>query len=119
MQRLRRLAGSATGYQDRARKGCRAGAPEQLDRRVDAAQSILGGVAELIDRVDTVTVDESRRLRALVPTITELCERLASRCPLLARVTDHVHLMAELRRGTRARPVCNIPSREVNRPTGV
>ena len=33
---------------------------------------------ELIVDVETVTGAESRRLRALVPTITELCERLAS-----------------------------------------
>jgi hypothetical protein len=33
---------------------------------------------ELIGRVYTVTEDESRRLRALVPKIAELCDRLAS-----------------------------------------
>jgi hypothetical protein len=40
-------------------------------------ETLASRYEELIGRVETVTVDESRRLRALVPTITELCERLA------------------------------------------
>jgi hypothetical protein len=45
------------------------------DRRL---QTLASQYEELIGHVDTVTEDESRRLRALVPTIAELCERLAS-----------------------------------------
>ena len=41
-------------------------------------ETLASRYEELIVGVETVTVDESRRLRALVPTITELCERLAS-----------------------------------------
>jgi hypothetical protein len=45
------------------------------DRRLE---TLASRYEELIGRVDTVTDDESRRLRALVPTIAEFCERLAS-----------------------------------------
>ncbi len=45
------------------------------DRRLE---TLASRYEELIGRVDTVTDDESRRLRALVPAIAELCERLAS-----------------------------------------
>lgn len=45
------------------------------DRRLET----LGSQYEdLIGHVDTVTTDERRRLRALIPTIGELCERLAA-----------------------------------------
>jgi len=45
------------------------------DRRLE---TLAGQYEDLIGRVGTLTDDESRRLRALVPTIAELCERLAS-----------------------------------------
>ena len=45
------------------------------DRRL---QTLARQYEELIDRVETVTDDERGRLRALVPTIAELCDRLAS-----------------------------------------
>jgi hypothetical protein len=45
------------------------------DRRLE---TLASRYEELIGRVDTVTNDESRRLRALSPAIAELCERLAS-----------------------------------------
>ena len=45
------------------------------DRRLE---TLASRYEELIGRVDTVTDDERRRLRALVPTIGELCDRLAS-----------------------------------------
>ena len=44
------------------------------DRRLE---TLAHGYDELIDRVETVTNDERRRLRALAPTIAELCEELA------------------------------------------
>jgi hypothetical protein len=45
------------------------------DRRLE---TLASQYEDLIGRVDTVTDDESRRLRTLVPTIAELCERVAS-----------------------------------------
>jgi hypothetical protein len=45
------------------------------DRRLE---TLASQYEELIGRVDTVTADEIRRLRALAPTIAEFCERLAS-----------------------------------------
>jgi hypothetical protein len=45
------------------------------DRRLE---TLASQYEDLIGRVDTVTDDESRRLRKLVPTIAELCERVAS-----------------------------------------
>ena len=54
------------------------------DRRLE---TLASGYEELIGRVDTVTDDESRRLRALVPTIAELCERLA--CAGLPETIQH------------------------------
>ena len=45
------------------------------DRRLE---TLAGQYDELIGRVETVTEEESRRLRALVPEIAELCDRLAS-----------------------------------------
>lgn len=45
------------------------------DRRL---ASLASDYEELIGRVETVTDDESRRLRILVPTIADHCERLAS-----------------------------------------
>jgi len=45
------------------------------DRRLATLASLY---EELIGRVETVTDDERRRLRALVPMVDELCERLAS-----------------------------------------
>ena len=45
------------------------------DRRLE---TLASQYEDLIGRVETVTEDESRRLRALVPEIAELCERLAS-----------------------------------------
>ena len=45
------------------------------DRRLE---TLANQYEELIVGVQSVTPDESRRLRALVPTIAELCERLAS-----------------------------------------
>jgi len=44
------------------------------DRRLE---TLASRYEELIGRVDTVTKDERRRLRALVPTIAELWDRLA------------------------------------------
>ena len=41
-------------------------------------ETLASRYEEVIEHVDTVTDDENRRLRALVPTIAELCERLAS-----------------------------------------
>ena len=40
-------------------------------------ETLASRYEELIVGVETVTGAESRRLRALVPTISELCERLA------------------------------------------
>ena len=54
------------------------------DRRLE---TLASGYEELIGRVDTVTDDERRRLRALVPTIAELCERLA--CASLPETIQH------------------------------
>ena len=57
---------------------------EDLDRLLGLGlpdcrlETLASQYEDLIGGVETVTVDESRRLRALVPTITELCERLAS-----------------------------------------
>jgi Phosphotransferase enzyme family len=45
------------------------------DRRLE---TLASRYEDLIDRVDMVTDEERRRLRALVPAIAELCERLAS-----------------------------------------
>ena len=45
------------------------------DRRLE---TLASQYEDLIGRVDTLTDDESRRLRALVPTIAEFCARLAS-----------------------------------------
>jgi hypothetical protein len=45
------------------------------DRRLE---TLASQYEDLIGRIDTVTEDESRRLRALVPEIVELCNRLAS-----------------------------------------
>ncbi len=45
------------------------------DRRLE---TLASQYEELVGRVDTLTDDENRRLRALVPTIAELCERLES-----------------------------------------
>jgi len=54
------------------------------DRRLE---TLASGYEELIGRVDTVTDDERRRLRALVPTIAELCECLA--CAGLPETIQH------------------------------
>jgi hypothetical protein len=57
---------------------------EDLDRLLDLGlpdrrlETLASRYEELIGRVDTVTNDESRRLRALSPAIAELCEQLAS-----------------------------------------
>ncbi len=45
------------------------------DRRLE---TLASQYEDLIGRVDTLTDEESRRLRALVPTIAEFCARLAS-----------------------------------------
>jgi hypothetical protein len=57
---------------------------DDLERLLDLGlpdfrlETLASRYEELIAGVGTVTVDERRRLRALVPTIRDLCERLAS-----------------------------------------